>query len=185
MAGRRRRKRATMAAVGLALAAAAALTLGPFSLTSASRVTRFRALQLSPEVSDNLALIYEKFDTEVILCLEGETRGDVLEIVDFRIPHMVRSTPTGAAADTCLSDERFVANWHNHPSEFGPAREFTGNCYLSRSDMLDFLRDRDVMATLVACGPRTFAYWWKDDVAPYVNDKVILVPPEGQLVRSD
>jgi hypothetical protein len=150
----------------------------------------FDRLVFSPAVSDNIALLFDEFDSELVLCLEGERRGTDLYITDFRMPHILVSELGRVQAAGCRSTRRSVGTWHNHPA-FGMS--FTNpsssvlarNCYLSRTDIADFRRRTDALVTVVSCGPRTFAYWKRGDVAGAADDVAVLPPPEGQLVQSE
>ena len=133
-------------------------------------------------LEDNLALIFDRFETEVILCLEGRARGSRLEIVDFRMPHIRRSTARSASSESCVYRGRFVGSWHNHPPDPWEPDGHWRHCYLSASDIRDFLRQRWAVVTVVACGPRSYAYWWRSDVEPYADTAALLWPPPRQLV---
>lgn len=149
----------------------------------------FRNLVLSPSVSDNLALLFAQFDSELVLCLEGERRGPDLYITDFRMPHILISETGRVQASACKPDARSVGTWHNHPApgvDLISSREVrvTENCYLSRTDIADFRRRSDAQVSMVSCGPRTYAYWTRADVATVSEDAALLPPPAGQLVRA-
>jgi hypothetical protein len=150
----------------------------------------FERLVLSPGVSDNISLLFEQFETEVVLCLEGERRGNELYITDFRIPHILTSETGRVQAAACKPSRRAVGTWHNHPP-FGTslaisnANALARNCYLSRTDITDFRRRTDALVTVVSCAPRTFAYWRRSDVASAADDVAMLLPPPQQLVRSE
>jgi hypothetical protein len=150
----------------------------------------FRDLVLEPAVSDNIALLFEQFDSELVLCLEGERRGPDLHITDFRMPHILTSETGRVQAAACKRTSRSVGTWHNHPSpglNFAKtsAESLARNCYLSRTDINDFRRRTDAVVTVVSCGPRTWAYWKRIDVAQERIDEVALLPPpESQLVHS-
>lgn len=149
----------------------------------------FRSLVLSPSVSDNLALLFAQFDSELVLCLEGERRGPDLYITDFRMPHILVSETGRVQASACKPDARSVGTWHNHPI---PAIDLVSstpervadNCYLSRTDIADFRRRSDAQVSMVSCGPRTYAYWTRADIAVASDDAALLPPPAGQLVRA-
>jgi hypothetical protein len=150
----------------------------------------FDKLVLSPAVSDNIALMFEQFDTEVVLCLEGERRGNDLYITDFRMPHILVSETGRVQAAGCKPSRRAVGTWHNHPAlatSFATSNPNTlaRNCYLSRTDIADFLRRSDALITVVSCGPHTFAYWRRSDVASAADDVAMLPAPQEQLVRSE
>jgi hypothetical protein len=150
----------------------------------------FENLVLSPTVSDNIALLFEQFDTEVVLCLEGERRGNDLYITDFRMPHILESQTGRVQAAGCKPSRRVVGTWHNHPAlgtSFATSNPnvLTRNCYLSRTDITDFRRRGDALVTVVSCGPHTFAYWRRSDVAAAAEDVAMLPPPQAQLVRSE
>ncbi len=150
----------------------------------------FEKLVLSPAVSDNIALLFHQFDTEVVLCLEGERRGNDLHITDFRMPHILVSEMGRVQAAGCKPSRKAVGTWHNHPA---PGTSFATsnpealarNCYLSRTDITDFRRRADALVTVVSCGPHTFAYWRRSDVALAAEDVAMLPPPQEQLVRSE
>ncbi|UCC73020.1 MAG: hypothetical protein JSV86_00185 [Gemmatimonadota bacterium] len=150
----------------------------------------FDDLVLSPAVSDNIALIFEQFDTELVLCLEGERRGRDLYITDFRMPHILVSETGRVQAAGCRAGRRSVGTWHNHPY---PGSSLVNsdpsllarNCYLSRTDVVDFERRDDALVTVVSCAPQTFAYWKRSDVESMAGDLAVLLPPEGQLVHSE
>lgn len=145
----------------------------------------WRELVFAADLEDNLALVYERFETEVILCLEGRSRGRTLEIVDFRMPHIRRSTTRSAASESCARRGEFVGSWHNHPPDPWEPRGHRHHCYLSPPDIEDFMRQVWAQVTVVACGPRSFAYWWRHDVAPVADSALILWPLESQLVIGD
>lgn len=183
MAGQRARYRwlaAGLLPAGLALWAAH--SADPMRVSSGGAWSN---LAFAADLEDNLALIYERFETEVILCLEGRSRARTLEIVDFRMPHIRKSTSRSAASESCAKRGRFVGSWHNHlpdPWEPGGHRH---HCYLSPLDIEDFMRQAWALVTVVACGPRSYAYWWREDVAPRADSALILWPLEGQLVIRD
>ncbi|NIN70954.1 MAG: hypothetical protein GTO46_03245 [Gemmatimonadetes bacterium] len=150
----------------------------------------FDQLVLSPAVSDNIALLFDQFDTEVVLCLEGERRGNDLYITDFRMPHILLSEMGRVQAAGCMPSRRAVGTWHNHPplgASFATsnAEVRARNCYLSRTDIVDFRRRSDALVTVVSCGPHTFAYWRRGDVESAAEDAAMLPPPQEQLVRSE
>jgi hypothetical protein len=83
-----------------------------------------------------------------------------------------------------------VGTWHNHPplgTSFATSNpeSHARNCYLSRTDIADFRRRSDALVTVVSCGPHTFAYWRRGDVASAAEDVAMLPPPQKQLVRSE
>ncbi len=150
----------------------------------------FRQLIFVPAVADNLALLFEKFDTELVLCLEGERRGDDLYVTDFRMPHILVSETGRVRAASCRPSPRSLGTWHNHPApRFRLARAnpalLARNCYLSRTDIHDFVRRRGALVTVVACAPRTYAYWRRRDVDGGRQDVALLPAPPGQLVRAE
>lgn len=150
----------------------------------------FEKLVLSPAVSDNVALLFEQFDTEVVLCLEGERRRNDLYITDFRMPHILVSETGRVQAAGCQPSRRAVGTWHNHPAlatGFATSSSSTmaRNCYLSRTDIVDFRRRSDALVTVVSCGAHTFAYWKRSDVESAADDVAMLPPPQAQLVRSE
>lgn len=150
----------------------------------------FRHLVLEPKVSDNLALFFHKFDTELVLCLEGERRGPDLFVTDFRVPHVLVSEAGRVQAAACRFSERNIGTWHNHPA---PRLSLTAaedaalarNCYLSRTDISDFQRREAARVSVVACGPRIYAYWKREDVDTTGTDVALLPPPPGQLVQVE
>lgn len=153
-------------------------------------VDGFQNVVLSPGVADNLALLFSSFDTEIVLCLEGERRGSDLYITDFRMPHILTSETGRVQAAGCKPNRRTVGTWHNHPpsglslvsaSPEAQAR----NCYLSRTDISDFQRRRGAQVSLVSCAPRTYAYWKRSDVEAVSTDIALLLPPPGQLVQAE
>lgn len=150
----------------------------------------FDKLILSPAVSDNIALLFEQFDTEVVLCLEGERRGNELYVTDFRMPHILESEMGRVQAAGCRPSRRAIGTWHNHPAigtsfVISNPNALARNCYLSRTDITDFRRRTDALVTVVSCGPHTFAYWKRSDVASAAEDVAMLPPPQGQLIRSE
>ncbi|MGD2154843.1 MAG: hypothetical protein PVG79_16360 [Gemmatimonadales bacterium] len=150
----------------------------------------FDRLVLSPAVSDNIALLFQQFETEVVLCLEGERRGNELYITDFRMPHILLSETGRVQAAACKPSRRAVGTWHNHPAlgtSFAAAHPdaLARNCYLSRTDIGDFRRRTDALVSVVSCGPRTFAYWRRSDVESAADDLAVLLPPPEQLVHSE
>ncbi len=170
--------------VGLVLGSALWATHAgqPMSVSSAGV---WSSLHFASDIEDNLALIFERFETEVILCLEGRTRGRWLEIVDFRMPHIRLSTPRSATSESCVQRGSFVGSWHNHPPDPWEPRGHRHHCYLSPPDIGDFVRQTWAHVTVVACGPRTYAYWWREDVVPVADEALILWPIDGQLVVGD
>lgn len=151
---------------------------------------RFRSLVLAPKVADNIALLFQQFETELVLCLEGEWRGPDLYVTDFRIPHILTSESGRVQAAACASGVRTVGTWHNHPApSYGLAAAnpelLSRNCYLSRTDIADFQRRRDAAVTVVSCAPHVFAYWKRSDVEAANTEIALLPPPEGQLVHSE
>jgi hypothetical protein len=145
---------------------------------------------MAPAVSDNLALLYEKFDTELVLCLEGERRGTDLHVTNFRMPHIYISEAGRVQAASCESSSAVLGTWHNHPAPGSlpgnsDTRELERNCYLSRTDIDDFRRRADALVAVVSCGPRTYAYWGRGDVELAEDDAIALPAVPGQLVRSE
>lgn len=150
----------------------------------------FRQLLLTPEVSDNLALLFKKFDTEFVVCLEGERRGDDLVVTDFRFPHILLSETGRVQAAACRPSRRALGTWHNHPAPrlslvAGDASALARNCYLSRTDISDFQRRQGAHVTVVSCAPYTYAYWTRGDIVGASEDVALLPPPEGQLVQAE
>ncbi len=147
-------------------------------------------LVLSPSVADNVALFFSEFRTELVLCLEGEQHGNVLYVTDFRVPHILLSETGRVQAAGCKKGTGTVGTWHNHPT---PGHKLAAlspeslarNCYLSRTDIRDFVRRTDAMVSVVSCGPRTYAYWWREDVEETDVDLALLPAPEGQLTRGE
>jgi hypothetical protein len=150
----------------------------------------FGALILEPAVSDNLALLFGQFDTELVLCLEGEHRGSDLYVTDFRMPHIYMSESGRVQAASCRPGPRSIGTWHNHPA---PNLRMAStnpdylarNCYLSRTDISDFRRRTDALVTVVSCAPHTYAFWRRGDVEQLTEEVVLLPPPDGQLVQSE
>ena len=150
----------------------------------------FRNLVFEPKVSDNLALLFEKFDTELVLCLEGERRGVDLYVTDFRMPHIFMSETGRVQAASCKLGPRSVGTWHNHPSPYmrvvkSSPDVLARNCYLSRTDITDFRRRTEAQVTVVSCAPQIYAYWRRDDVESVVGEVALLPPPVGQMVHSE
>ena len=170
-----------------------ALTVGqPASLgTQASAsLDDFQQLVLSPGVADNIALLFGKFDTELVLCLEGERRGTDLYVTDFRMPHILTSETGRVKAASCKPSRRTVGTWHNHPATgfnlvSASPEALARNCYLSRTDIRDFQRRRNALVSVVSCAPRTYAYWTRGDVESLSSDRALLMPPPGQLVQAE
>jgi hypothetical protein len=149
----------------------------------------FRNLVFEPKVSDNLALLFEKFDTELVLCLEGERRGLDLYITDFRMPHIFMSETGRVQAESCKLGPHSVGTWHNHPSPYTRIVNSSPdvqarNCYLSRTDITDFRRRAEAHVTVVSCAPQIYAYWLRGDVDSVVGEVALLPPPVGKLVHS-
>ena len=150
----------------------------------------FRNLVFEPKVSDNLALLFEKFDTELVLCLEGERRGVDLVVTDFRMPHIFMSETGRVQAESCKLGPRSVGTWHNHPSPYmrvvnSSSDVLSRNCYLSRTDITDFRRRTEANVTVVSCAPQIYAYWRRGDLESVVGEVALLPPPVGQLVFSE
>lgn len=146
-------------------------------------------LVIDSAVEDNLALLFTQFRTELVLCLEGEREGSTLRVTDFHMPHILLSEPGRVQATGCGANRRVVGTWHNHPGSspgFLADSDATvrGNCYLSRTDIGDFLRRTDARVSVVACGPRTYAYWWRRDVEDLPSDLTLLAPPAHQLAQG-
>ena len=150
----------------------------------------FRKLIIESNVSDNLALFFHQFETELVLCLEGEQRGPDLYVTDFRVPHILVSESGRVQAAACKRSDRSIGTWHNHPaprlslSTRNP-ESLARNCYLSRTDIADFQRRQTARVTVVACAPRIYAYWKREDVTAAAEDVALLPPPEGQLIRTE
>jgi hypothetical protein len=87
----------------------------PFNAGLAANWREFQNVVFSPDIEDNLALLFSQFDTELVLCLEGERRGSDLYVTDFRMPHILLSETGRVQAAGCRSDSRTVGTWHNHP----------------------------------------------------------------------
>lgn len=150
----------------------------------------FRQLVLAPAVADNLALLFEKFDTELVVCLEGERRGEDVHVTDFRFPHILLSETGRVQAAACEPGGRAIGTWHNHPPpRVGlaavDAAALTRNCYLSRTDIADFQRRGSAAVTVVSCAPYTYAYWKRGDVGEVGEDVALLPAPDGQLVQGE
>ncbi len=151
---------------------------------------QFRHLILLPAVADNLALLFNQFETELVLCLEGERRGEDLYITDFRMPHILVSETGRVQASSCNGNSKVVGTWHNHPAPrlglvAAKPEVQSRNCYLSRTDIGDFRRRKNAQVTVVSCAPHTYAYWQRRDVEAAEADVALLPPPSGQLVRSE
>lgn len=150
---------------------------------------QFEDLVFSPGVADNLALLFSQFDTELVLCLEGEHRGTRLYITDFRMPHILLSETGRVQAASCQSGSKTVGTWHNHPpagltlASSNP-KALARNCYLSRTDINDFLKRSHALVTVVSCAPHTYAYWTRRDIDPSAADAALLPPPTGRLVQG-
>ncbi len=168
----------------------AALAVGwPSAFGSSELTRRPRQLTVAPSVADNLALLFSQFETELVLCLEGEFRGDDLYVTDFRMPHIFVSESGRVQAAGCPTGSKTLGTWHNHPPRglglvAASPPSLTRNCYLSRTDIKDFLRRKQAEVTVVSCGPRTFAYWWRRDVDLVDEDVAVLPPPTTQLVED-
>lgn len=142
------------------------------------------AMSMRAQLADNLALLFERFGTsEFIVCLEGETNeaGD-FRLRDFRMPHIAYSRSTSAGVDpdgTCSQYRNIVGTLHNHPPKYPEdrGREFN-NCYLSRTDIVSWLKHSDYAYTAVMCGPRLWAWWHRSQVD---ESDVLAFPPTGQL----
>ncbi len=151
--------------------------------------SQFRQLVLTAAVADNLALLFDQFETELVLCLEGERRGADLYITDFRMPHILTSETGRVQASSCKGSAKVVGTWHNHPAprlgliSANPEAQ-SRNCYLSRTDIGDFRRRKNAEVTVVSCAPHTYAYWRRSDLDAAASDVALLPPPAGQLVRS-
>lgn len=150
---------------------------------------QFRSLVLDPKVEDNIALLFGQFETELVLCLEGEWRGPDLYVTDFRIPHILASESGRVQAAACESGSKTVGTWHNHPAPPYVATVssdmLSRNCYLSRTDIADFQRRSDAKVSVVSCAPDVYAYWKRGDVDSVSSETALLPPPEGQLVRAE
>jgi len=174
----------------LLIIAASAAVSQPVGTEVSSQVSlgQFRDLVFAPGVSDNLALLFEKFDTELVLCLEGERRGVDLYVTDFRMPHIFMSETGRVQAASCRLGPRSIGTWHNHPSPHlrmaaSSPDVLARNCYLSRTDITDFRRRTEAQVTVVSCAPRIYSYWRRDDVGSAVGEVALLPPPVGQLVQ--
>lgn len=161
-----------------------------FDANASAAAGGFGKLALAPAVSDNLALLFALAETELVLCLEGELRDGDLYITDFRMPHILVSEAGRVQAAGCRPTRKTVGTWHNHPA---PGLAFAGsspeslarNCYLSRTDIADFLRRTAALVSVVSCGPQTYAYWRRRDVEEAPGEVALLPPPPGQLVQAE
>ena len=142
------------------------------------------AIEMTPQLSDNLALLFEKFaSAEFVVCLEGDVNEvGMLELRDFRMPHIAYSRSTGTAVHPdggCEQYEDIVGSLHNHPATYPEDRgvEWT-NCYLSRPDILSWLEHTEYPYTFVMCGEQFWAWWHRTQVS---TKKVLAFPPTGQL----
>lgn len=150
--------------------------------------TPIMSMKMTAQVADNLALLFERFsDSEFILCLEGgaDESGE-LRLTDFRMPHIAysRSSSAGVYPDgTCSQYDGVIGTLHNHPATkpLNRGGEWK-NCYLSRTDIVSWLKYSDYPYTAVMCGPRMWAWWHRSQV---VADKVVALPPDGQLFGRD
>lgn len=160
-----------------------------FGPRASASMDGFQNVVLSPAVADNLALMFGNFDTELVLCLEGERRGADLYITDFRMPHILTSETGRVQAASCKPNRRTVGTWHNHPPSGlslanASPEAHARNCYLSRTDISDFQRRHGALVSIVSCAPRTYAYWKHSDVDSIASDIALLLPPPGQLVQT-
>jgi len=168
----------------------AAVVVGGHSGADRGQPSAFRQLVLEPEIADNLALLFRKFDTEFVVCLEGERRGADLYVTDFRFPHILLSETGRVQAAACKPNERAIGTWHNHPPPHislaaSDMAALTRNCYLSRTDIADFQRRESAAVTVVSCAPYTYAYWTRDDLVAVGEDVALLPPSAGQLVEGE
>lgn len=180
-------KRRTLATIGLA----SLLTAGgsPAERHGSLGGPDFRDLVLAPAVSDNLALLFGKFDTELVLCLEGERRGPDLHVTDFRMPHIFVSEAGRVQAASCDGGPRSIGTWHNHPPASyrlmsAGSHSLARNCYLSQTDINDFRRREEALVAVVSCDVRTYAYWRRDDLPEHDEDDMLLAPINRQFVRA-
>ncbi len=173
------------------LVVASSLALGNSDASESWSVGEgFGDLVIAPAVSDNLALLFSQFDTELVLCLEGELRGADLYITDFRMPHILASEQGRVQASGCKRSSKVVGTWHNHPAPSrllvaSDAEQLARNCYLSRTDIADFLRRKDALVSVVSCAPNVLAYWRRQDVDALTTEVAMLTAPDGQVVRYD
>lgn len=143
-------------------------------------------MRMSTQLADNLALLFEKFDdSEFIVCLEGEATADgEVRLSDFRMPHMAysRATSAGMHPDgTCNQYESIVGTLHTHPISHRDDPE-SGNCYLSRTDIVSWLEYSEYPYTAVMCGPRVWAWWHRSQVD---LAKVLAFPPAHQITGAE
>ncbi len=153
-------------------------------------------MRMSTQLADNLALLFEKFDdSEFIVCLEGEATADgEVRLSDFRMPHMAYSRATSAEMHPdgmCDQYQDIVGTLHNHPLSH-PADRESGNCYLSRTDIVNWLEYSDYPDTAVLCGPRVWAWWHRSQVdlakvraaGPW-SHATVAFPPAHQITGAD
>lgn len=145
---------------------------------------RAASVSMSPQLADNLALLFERFEeNEFVVCIEGRVDAvDQLQLSDFRMPHLAYSHSTGASVHPngdCSQYRGIVGTLHNHPRAYPKDRGGDWkNCYLSRVDIVSWLEHSSYSYTLVMCGPRTWAWWHRSQVDP---DSELALPLPGQL----
>jgi len=132
--------------------------LAIFATASMSPAQQRDTLNFDTGLLINLNLMYEQFETEYYLCIEGIMESRTLHLVDFRMPPHKTSTPSRViVSHGCDLYKNIVAVLHTHVDDRW------SSCYLSPSDTQNVLKDNYII-TIVQCGPTRYAWWFKSQV---------------------
>jgi hypothetical protein len=137
-----------------------------------------RGLVLAPSLLRRLSVLAAGLDREVVLCLEGQARGDSAYVQDFVMPDLVTSTADRVQPLPC--GPATLAVWHNHPwtgpdSSFG-VKTPEDLCSLSQPDLRTVTLDSIPFAVVsVGRAPRPIVCWWRR-VQAVVNRHVKFLP---------
>jgi hypothetical protein len=121
-------------------------------------------------VVDNAQILYEHFDAEYLLCLEGnQARPHYIEIRDFRFAHIVETNRYHLTFDRpChVIYPNTITTLHNHRNG-----EPGHLCHLSHNDIEAFLSSpHSLMA--VQCGPRIWSFFPREYVEQYPDSNML------------
>ncbi|MFQ5745839.1 MAG: hypothetical protein ACE5HF_01295 [Gemmatimonadota bacterium] len=193
---------ATLLCLGLAAAVAPGrLAAQPFSTGGTRAASPRPAIGLEPTrlvietgLQARLGILADGLVHEIVLCLEGEVRGDTVRASRFTMPEPRVSAPRFALFLPCPS--RTLAVWHNHPLQLPIREAATGSSRRPRREpVTDPLRlcrlsERDLETAsrlpypfvVVAVNADTWCWWSRRQIRSL--DRAPVLPPGGQLFAS-
>lgn len=165
-----------------------ATTAGAVFASQATRPTPTR-LVIEPDLLTRLQTLAEGLHQEIVLCLQGRTRGDVAVVDDFIMPVPRLSTPTRSSFDPCARGT--LASWHNHPSgpsvtapRPGAAVSADGArrlCVLSETDIHTAERLRHPFV-VVSVDAGTWCWWTLDEIDRFAQQAISPGPPSPERI---